>query len=113
MTRFEEQLKQALARREPGADFTASVLARVRANGTQRPKRRWEWRWFRAPRAWALAGVAAALLVSSGSAVYEQHERVVRGEAAKEKLMTAVRLAGVKLRRVHRQVIEVEAEVNQ
>ena len=113
MTPFEEQLKQAMERREPAADFTQRVLARVKQkqprNCENGPKA-----WFRAWRMWRWAGVMAALLVISGSVIYQQHERAVRGEAAKEKLLTAVRIAGVKLHEVHRHVLEVQAtEVNQ
>jgi hypothetical protein len=112
MTPFEEQLKQAMARREPAAGFTQRVLERVERKQPQTAEGG-PWAWFRAARAWRLAG-AAALLVMSGRVVYEQHERAVRGEAAKEKLMTAVRIAGVKLHQVHRHVLEAEAtEVDQ
>ena len=119
MTPFEEQLKQALARREPAADFTQRLLEQVQREERRTGQSGW-WTWvssarmfFSAARAWRLAGVVAALLVISGSAMYE-HDRAVRGEAAKEKLLTAVRIAGVKLHQVHRQVLEVEAtEVKQ
>ncbi len=111
MTPFEEQLKQALARREPGEDFARRVLEQAR----RRPEREAEswWAWLHGMRAWRLAAVVAGLLAMSGSAMYER-ERVVRGEAAKEKLLTAVRIAGVKFQQVRRHVLEVEAtEVNQ
>jgi hypothetical protein len=119
MTPLEEQLKQAMARREPPADFTQRLLEQVQREERQTAESG-SWAWFRrlptfwsAPRAWRLAGVVAALLVISGSAMYE-HDRAVRGEAAKEKLLTAVRIAGMKLHQVHRQVLEVEAmEANQ
>jgi hypothetical protein len=114
MTRFEEQLKEALARREPSEDFTARVLAKVN-KGAGKPESNWQ-AWFRPPATWRLAGAAVCgvLLAASGSLFYEQHERDVRGEAAKEKLMTAVRIAGVKLQQVHRHVLNAEAvEVDQ
>jgi hypothetical protein len=105
---FEEQLKRAMARREPAADFTACVLARVGQKQSRRAElERWSWlprRWT-----WGLAGATAALLVVSGSAIY-QHERLLRGEAAKSEVLTAVRIAGVKLHQVRRHVLDVEAE---
>jgi hypothetical protein len=109
MSAFEEQLKQAMARREPAADFTSCVLARV----AQKQSRRGEikgWRWFPRRWAWGLTAATAALLAVSGSAIYQRHERVVRGEAAKNEVLTAVRIAGVKLHQVRRHVLDVEAE---
>jgi hypothetical protein len=105
MTPFEEQLRRAMARREPPVDFTRRVLERVE---------REEWRkagsgaagWFRV---WRLAAAAAALLAVGGSVFYQQRERAARGEAAKQKLLIAVRIAGTKLRQAHRRVLEVEA----
>ncbi|HTU45118.1 MAG TPA: hypothetical protein VMF91_08655 [Bryobacteraceae bacterium] len=111
MTPFEEELKQALTRREPGADFTERVLEQV--NRKQPRKAANPWAWLQAARTWRLAAVAAAVLVMSGSAMYE-HDRVARGQAAKEKLLMAVRIAGAELHQVHRHVLEVEAtEENQ
>ncbi|MBV9759100.1 MAG: hypothetical protein JO340_00935 [Acidobacteriaceae bacterium] len=115
MTRFEEQLKEAMARREPSGDFTARVLAKANREAAGGAGNSWR-DWFRAPMAWRFAGAAACavLLATSGSVMYEQHERAARGEAAKDKLMTAVRIAGVKLQQVHRHVLQVEAmEANQ
>jgi hypothetical protein len=111
MTPFEEQLKQAMARREPAADFTERVLGQVNQKQPREAMNRWAW--LQAARTWRLAAVAAAVLVMGGGAMYK-HERAARGEAAKEKLLTAVRIAGVQLHQVHRHVLEVEAtEVNQ
>ena len=110
MTPFEEELKRALTRREPPEDFTRRVLERTKRKPESEAGR---WAWLQAARTWRVAAVMAGLLVMSGSAMYE-HERAVRGQAAKEKLMTAVRIAGVKFQQVRRHVLEVEAtEVNQ
>ena len=128
MTSLEEQLKQAMARREPPADFSQRVLARVEQEQRQEREKRTgrllpvvrdgKWQsglrtWFQTPRAWRLVGAVAVLLAVSGSVMHEQHERMVRGEAAKEKLLLAVRIAGVKLHQAHRHVLQVEAEVDQ
>jgi hypothetical protein len=115
MTPFEKELKQAMARRQPGADFTRRVLEQVQRGDAQTGKSS-RWGWFRRAQTlfggqqrWRLAAILAMLLVMSGSVVYEQHERAMRGEAAKQKLLTAVRIAGVTLHQVHRHVLEVEA----
>jgi hypothetical protein len=110
MTPFEEQLRQAMARRDPPADFTQRVLGRVereqrRNSGSGAPG------WFRA---WRLAAAAAALLAVGGSVFYQQRARAAQGEAAKQKLLIAFRIAGTKLHQVHRRVLEVQAmEVTQ
>ena len=101
MTPFEEDLKRALERQEPAADFTARVLARCAVEDTK--ARGWL-------RAWRLAAVAAALLVAAGGTVYQRHEREVRGLAAKRELILAVRIAGSKLQEVQQRVAE-SAEV--
>jgi hypothetical protein len=109
MTPFEEELRRAMARQEPPAGFTARVLERLREE--QAPKLGMSLQgWFHAMRGWGLAGAMAALLVISGSVAYQQHERSERGHAAKQKLLVAMRIAGVKLYQAHRQVLEVEAE---
>jgi anti-sigma-K factor RskA len=110
MTPFEDQLRQAMARREPPADFTKRVLERIEQQ-ERRKARAGAAGWFRA---WRLAAAAAALLAVGGSVFYQQRERAARGEAAKQKLLIAVRIAGAELHQVHRRVLEVEAmEVSQ
>jgi hypothetical protein len=65
------------------------------------------------PAAWRLRAVAAALLIAAGGGtMYQQHEREVRGSAAKRKLILAVRIAGSKLQEVQQRVAE-SAEVEQ
>ncbi len=105
MTPFEEDLKAALARKEPSRGFARRVLERAQ----QRPQRAMSHRsWL--PRAWAwrLAPLAAALLLVTGGAMYHEHEREVRGQAAKQELLTAVRIAGSKLHEAQQHVIEIE-----
>ena len=110
MTPFEEQLRQALARREPSKDFAAQVLARtLREVESQRAQR-----WLDRIRLWRLVPVLAAFLVMTGGVVYEQHERAIQGEEAKKKLLMALQIAGSKLRVAQQHVINSESgEVNQ
>jgi hypothetical protein len=106
MTPFEEQLKETLARREPPEGFTNRVLERtVQCTQKQAVTRRWR---FRGAWAWRLAPAMLALLLATGGAIYHEHQQVVRGEAAKEKLLTAVRIAGSKLHETRQHVIEIE-----
>ena len=105
MTPFEEELKRALVRREPSADFTQRVLAKVAAVSEPRQAKPWLWRF---------AAVAAAVLAMAGGTVYQQHEHDLRGESAKRKLLLAMRIAGSKLQQAQQRVQEVEsAEVRQ
>lgn len=104
MTPFEEELKRALARREPADGFVERVLAHVE----ERKAHGW-WHWLRWTRVRVLAVVAALLFVLLGASIaYRQHERTVRGEAAKKKLLLALQIAGSKLHDAQQHVIEVE-----
>jgi hypothetical protein len=96
MDPMEERLKRALRREEPSGDFTARVLARVEQ---EKPRRPWWREWFAAPGLrWATALVLCVLI---GSGVIYQHEQARRraeGEAAREQVMLALRIAGIKVK---------------
>lgn len=105
MRPFEEELKRALARREPSEDFAGRVLARVQQGESAKPRRSW----FRLPRMWALAAAMALLLLPGGAGfLYQRHERSVRGEQAKQQLLLALRIAGSKLHETQQHVMQVE-----
>lgn len=79
---LEQELTQALARKEPTAGFDGRVRARMR----------------RAPR-WL--AIAATLLVMIGAGeAWRQHQ----GQLAKEQVMTAMRITGSKLKHVQMQL---------
>lgn len=106
MTPFEEELKRALVRCEPPADFTERVLAQVSAAA---PKRGWY-----AVRGWQLVAIAAMALVMLGTIFQQQRSRARQGEQAKEKLLVAMRITGWKLQQAQEHVQRVEnMEVNQ
>lgn len=110
--RLEDELRDAMARRDPPAGFAAQVLARAAQEQTRKSASHWKV-WFARGRGWRLAGALAGItLALSGGWIYQQHERALRGEAAKQKLLLAVRIAGTKLQQAHRQVLQVE-EVDQ
>jgi len=73
---LEEELKQALARKEPAADFDRRVRRRMVHT---------------APR-W-LAAAAAVIVLAGGAGVYRHRQ----GEMAKEQLLQAMRITGEKL----------------
>lgn len=105
MTQFEEELKKALARREPSSGFSERVLAKVRAEPESTAGRQ-SFRWLRA---WRLAAVAAAVLAVATGTVYKRHDRQVRGEEAKRRLLVALRIAGSKLQEAQDRLKEVES----
>jgi hypothetical protein len=80
---LEEELKQALARTEPAADFDARVRRKL-----VRTTPRW------------LAAAAGLVVIAGGGAMYRRHQ----GEQAKEQVMLAMRLAGSKLNHVQAHV---------
>ena len=75
---LEQELAQALARKEPDAGFDARVRERIH----RRP------RW--------LAIAATLLVMVGGGEAWRQHQ----GQVAKEQVMMAMRIAGGKLSRV-------------
>ncbi|HWB86384.1 MAG TPA: hypothetical protein VG675_19740 [Bryobacteraceae bacterium] len=86
---LEEELRSALQRQEPSADFARRVLARV----NPAPPRRW----VRHAAAWA---VAAALVITTGIEYY----RYRQGEQAKREVLLAVRIAATQWNAVQRKV---------
>ena len=83
---FEQELKQALARKEPAAGFDGRVHARMHRGP------RWMANW--------LAIAATILVMAGGGEAWRQHQ----GQLAKEQVMTAIRIAGGKLNRVQMQL---------
>jgi anti-sigma-K factor RskA len=105
MTPFEEELKKALARREPGEEFARQVLARVEASRAVRARPSvWGHAWWR----FASAAVLLVVALISGLA-YRQHERVAKGEAAKNQLLLAMRITGSQLRQAQLRVKQIES----
>jgi hypothetical protein len=75
---LEQELTQALSRKEPAAGFDGRVRARI----------------HRSPR-WMAVAATILVMVGAGEA-WRQHQ----GQLAKEQVMTAMRIAGSKLNRV-------------
>lgn len=110
MTPFEDELRRALARREPSGDFSARVLAQVREQEPHRERPAWSWfgwTWFGWARAWVVVAAIALMLIPAG-VLYRRHERAVRGETAKQQLILALRIAGSKLDQASQRVRAVE-----
>lgn len=102
MTEFEDQLRRALERKEPSADFTARVMAR--ATHAKRPMP-WLSGGLLSWRSWVAAGVAACLCLGALGLEMEHRRRVEQqGRAASAQLMQAMHITSVKLRQIHKRV---------
>jgi len=86
---LEQELKQALARKEPSAGFAERV------SRTAKRSRFALARW--------VAAAAVLIVVMGGSLAWREHE----GRVAKEQVMTAMRLTSAKLKHIQGHVREV------
>lgn len=103
MDRFEQELKDAL-RREPAPDWLAdAVMARVGAERQKKQKPEW-FGWARMR--WVAATVVLVAVVG-GVRFEQQREERIRGEQAKQELMAAFQVTGMKLRQVEERVLPV------
>ena len=107
MSRLDDGLREALRRVDPGPDFTRAVLERAAA---AQPKESW-WRrlvsGMRPPLVrWAAAGLVACALLATGFEYQHERRQRVEGEAAKQQLVLALRIAGAKLHGVQEKVLE-------
>ena len=87
---LEQELTQALARKEPAPDFAARVHAAAR----RRPVlyiRRW------------LAAAAALVVISGSGIAWRRHQ----GMVAKDRVLLAVRITSAKLNHIQTRVREV------
>ncbi|MBK5294466.1 MAG: hypothetical protein JJE04_22645 [Acidobacteriia bacterium] len=100
MNEFEDQLREAMHRREPGPGFAGRVAAM--ATGARKPVRRSNpvWRW-------AMAAAAACLMMVTGVQEYRRHQ----GEQARRQLLLALQITSEKLSLVDRQLEKVEGIV--
>jgi negative regulator of sigma E activity len=108
MSRLDDRLKDALRREAPPAGFEARLMARIEAEPEPATGLA---RWFRLPQLrlpmmTRLAFAAVLCLMVVAGVRYEQvkQEREA-GEAAKQKLMLALRVTGTQLQAVHEKVM--------
>ncbi|HUI42376.1 MAG TPA: anti-sigma factor [Terriglobia bacterium] len=119
MKPLEEELRNALRRREPPPGFTARVMARVEQqaeaqvrSAAQPVPRRAPWSWFgrRMSVSFGVVAVATAMLALAVSVVLWQQRRIAQerreGEAARAQLMEALRVTTSKLNHVRTKVRE-------
>jgi len=122
MKSLEDELRQALRRKEPPPDLAERVLARIGQRDQINPPatsramsrvpktdpwsrlRSWFWR---AGIRWALATAACCVLIAAIVVERQRAERA-RAEVAREQLEVALQLASGKLNRAFREVRRVE-----
>jgi hypothetical protein len=89
---LEDELKQALGRKQPSPNFEARVTAAAGRRAALRFPVLAMPRW--------LAAAAAVLVITGASAGYRYHQ----GHVAKEQVMLAMRITGSKLNRIQVQM---------
>jgi hypothetical protein len=108
MSRLDDLLRQALEPEDPGPDFTRRVLER--AAQAPAPGR---WRRFASlfhlprPALAVMAATACVLLAIGGLQIRERREQA-QGEAAKQQVVQALRIAGAKLSVARQTVLELQ-----
>jgi len=107
MSNLEDELRRALRREEPPADFADRVLARL--NQPAAPS--W-WERFsvlmKPPRLqWVAVTLMVSILLPTAALRYRREQQVrAEGERAKERLLIAVHVAGSRLHHAQRKVLE-------
>jgi hypothetical protein len=118
MTRFEDELKNAVRRQEPPRGFADRVLARAAEIGSRNVDQVWRDLWpkiFDQPLApanvlrWATVTVLAAGLVVGGVHFRSVQRERAQGEAAKQRLLLALRIAGRKLQLAKARVDQINS----
>jgi hypothetical protein len=110
MKRLEEELRNALRRKEAPPGFVDRLSGRISTHPLQK---RNQWRkWvslFQLPKmAWAVVGVVICLAAVVGVAQYRSYQKTrAEGELAKTQLMLALKIAGKKLNFAQRKVLEI------
>lgn len=92
--RLEEDLRRALSRQSPGNDFAVRLQTRLGQQARLAPMSRL---WWRLPRLRWVAAAVLGVATFLGGAEYVQQQRQAEGEAAKQQVMVALRIAGTKI----------------
>ena len=99
MMDFEDQLRDALGRKEPPDGFAERVAARIERSHSRRN--------YLKP--WAAGCLAASLLAGAcGLKQFEDRRNRERGQAARAQLLQALEITGSKLQRIQKRVEMIE-----
>jgi hypothetical protein len=111
---LEDALKQALRREEAPENFAAKVLTKAAQNSMKREAQKQSWlRFFsQSPVRWAAFAAITICSIAEGVHYRNQRERA-QGEAAKQQLMLALRIAGSKIQLAKSKVNEINTSPSQ
>jgi hypothetical protein len=110
MKRLEDELRNALRRRQAPQGLAERVISRI---GVQAPRGGSRWgkyaSFFHLPKmVWCVVAVVTCLAVFLGIAQYRSYQKTrTEGELAKSQLMLALKITGQKLSFVQRKVLEI------
>jgi hypothetical protein len=116
MSSFDDELKSALRRQNPPQGFADRVLARAAEQRSRQVKSAWRDSWlkiFAQPLPllrWAAVAAVAIALVLGGVHYRNMQRERARGEAAKERLLLALRIAGNKLQLARTRVDQINSD---
>jgi hypothetical protein len=105
MKRLEDELRRALRREEPPDGFAERVLAAAAEKKQSVLSRFFAWPGLR----WALAGVVCLMLAVGGVEYKRVQEEQARGNAAKARLMMALRITADKIQMAQEKVENLNA----
>lgn len=106
---LEAALKQALQRNDPPVNFTANVLTRAaqKQSAAATAKRQWFHLFSQPLVRWAAFAAVSTCLIVGGVYYRDVRRERAQGEAAKQQLMLALRIAGSKLQLAKEKVNEI------
>lgn len=105
--RLEDALKTALRREDAPEGFAANVLKRVAQRDPAAPQRSWFGVLFQVPVRWAAFAALSISLIIGGIYYRNLQRERTQGEAAKQQLMLALRIAGSKLQLAKEKVHQI------
>jgi hypothetical protein len=105
MKRLEDELKNALRRKEPSEGFTERVLAATMRTKQSAWHKIFAWPGLR----WAMAGAMCLMLTVAGMEYKRSLDEQARGEAVKAQLMQALRITADKLQFAQDRVQRLDA----
>lgn len=94
MKHLEDELRNALRRKQPSEGFTERVLERA---AQSKPGSSWFHIFIGHSVRWALAGSMCLILMAAWFGYRQFHEEQLKGEAAKAQLLQALRITADKL----------------
>jgi hypothetical protein len=109
----EDDLRKALGRKEPSAEFTAKVMARVGQPATEAARSRTPsvlpMRRLMVVRWVAAAGLAASLIAAVGLQQYQHRQEQARAERAQRQALLALQITTEKLDHVFHKTSRISA----